>query len=426
MPASCAFTIIQDLYLLNRNFCSSDYDASLGFLNKLLPLKFYTFRKEDELNGWEIPPKWDFIEGTIAYLGKVIFKVEHPLQIIGLSKPFQGKVTLEELRKHLFYDRRDPKATPYHFRQNYRPWERDWGFCVSQEFYDNLPEGPFEVTIKTQEEEGYLTIGENRKEGKNPETFAFVAHLDHPGMANDDLAGVAVGIELFRRLQNIPTKFSYSLVLVQEIIGSVFYLEKMQKTGHKILESCFLEMLGTKTPLAFQKSRKEDTQLENSLQDALKPYTHRVGPFRSIICNDEIVWESYGIPMASLSRYPYPEYHSEKDNPSIISEEFLEESVQVLLKSIQELEKKTLLRKKFKGVLSLSNPQYNLYVDPGQPAFGSVAGESIQKLRLLMDLLPMYPSPIFVEKIASDLSLSMEEVLKYLKLWQDKGLVELI
>ena len=78
-------------------------------------------------------------------------------------------------------------------------------------------------------------------------------------------------------------------------------------------------------------------------------------------------------PMASLSRYPYPEYHSDKDNISIIDPAMLEESVDILLKGVLELDRSTLMRKKFEGVLALSNPAYNLYVDPGQPAFGSVA-----------------------------------------------------
>lgn len=414
--------IVKDLYLKNRNFCSTDYDFCLDYLNGLLPLKIHTFSPNDEFNGWKIPPKWDLIEGMIRFNGKTLLEVDHPLQVIGLSAPFKGVVTEEVLRQHLHYDHRNPQLIPYHFRQNYRPWERSWGFCVSKQFYDSLQTGDYEVAIETRESPGYLKVAEHHKVGEHPETFAFVAHLDHPGMANDDLAGVAVGIELFRRLQKQRTKFSYRLVIVQEIIGSVFYF---RNPPENILESCFLEMLGTDTPLAFQASREGKTQLERSLLSALKPISHRIGSFRSIICNDEIVWESQGIPMASLSRFPYPEYHSEKDNLSIIKNEALEESIQVLQKGIADLEQSTLVRKKFKGVLALSNPEFNLYIDPGQPAFGTVAPETTQKLRLLMDLLPMYPNPFFLESLAQDVDLSSSVVLEFLKLWENKGLVEL-
>lgn len=427
MIDSVAYKIIQDLCDRNRNFCSTDYDFSLDYLDALLPLRIYSYTAKDQFNGWEIPPKWDLVKGTIKKDGRLIFEVTHPLQIIGLSLPFHGVVPLEELKKHLHYDHRDPRSTPYHFRQNYRPWERDWGFCVTKEFFDSFVPGNYEVEIITDESEGYLKIAEHTIKGAVDETMAFVAHLDHPGMANDDLAGVAVGIELFRRLSKTKHKFTYKLVLVQEIIGSVYYLGKNAQERQNVIESFFLEMLGTNTQFAIQKSRKGETLFEKSIEKTLqrKGINHRVGPFKAVISNDEPVWESYGIPMASLSRFPYPQYHSNNDNPSIISQESLEESVQILYETLLEYDKATFMRKNFEGVLALSNPDYNLYVDPGQPAFGSVADDKIQKLRLLMDLMPMFPASIFVEKMAAEAQLPLEEVINYLKLWENKNLIQL-
>lgn len=421
------FQIVKDLCDKNRNFCSSDYDLCLRHLDSFLPLKIHTFKSEDQFNGWEIPPKWDLIKGTISQNGKIIFEVKHPLQIIGLSAPFKGTVSAEDLKKHLHYDHRNLSSTPYHFRQNYRPWERDWGFCVTKNFYDSIRSGNYDVEIATDEGPGCLKIAEHVVAGEVPDTIAFVAHLDHPGMANDDLAGVAVGIEVFRRLGQTKPKFSYKLVLVQEIIGSVYYLGKDHRSRQNVIESCFLEMLGTSTEFAIQKSRREETRIENCLETVLntKGIKYKIGPFKAVISNDEPVWESYGIPMASISRFPYPEYHSDKDDPSIISPERLEESVAVILAAISELEKCTLMRKKFSGVLALSNPNYNLYVDPGQPAFGSVAEEKVQKLRLLMDLMPMLPPSIFIEKIAAEIQLPLEDILNYLKLWEKKQLIQL-
>ncbi len=428
MRTSLAYNIVQDLWKLNRNFCSSDYDAALNYLQKILPFEMHPFSPKEQFNGWVIPPKWDLLRATIHFQEKLIFQAQTPLQVIGLSAPFKGTVSKEELLQHLHYDRRDAAATPYHFRQNYRPWDRDWGFCVPRTFCDSLQAGDYEVEIATEEGEGVLKIASYTKAGEHPETFTFVAHLDHPGMANDDLAGVAVGVELFARLANVSTKFSYQLVLVQEIIGSVFYLGKLTNLSEHVVESCFLEMLGSDTKLALQKSYKGDSMLEKALQNVLaeSKIPHRIGSFRSIICNDEPVWESYGIPMTSLSRFPYPEYHSDKDTPAIITVDALEESIQLLEALVNKLDQATLMRKKFKGVLALSNPKLDLYVDPGQPAFGSVGDESVKKLRLLMDLLPLYPKNRFVEQMAQDVEMPLEEVLGYLRLWEKKNLVELI
>lgn len=427
MSHSTAYQLIADLWKLNRNFCSSDYDNSLNYINKILPLEIYKYPAKGNFNGWEIPPKWDLIKAEIKSEDKVIFRASHPLHVIGLSKSFSGKVSREELKRHLHYDSRRDDAVPYHFRQNYRPWDRDWGFCVTKQFYDSLNEDRYMVELMTQESAGYLHVAEYTHRGTSPETFVFVAHLDHAGMANDDLAGVAVGVEAFQRLLSRKTKFSYRLLLVQEIIGSVYYLGINSRASKSVLEACFLEMLGSKTPLALQHSFKGEGVLEKELANILSEKKEaREGPFRSIICNDEMVWESFKIPMASLSRFPYPEYHSDHDNLGIISKESLNESVEVLLELIERLDKFTLMHKKFQGVLALSNPIYDLYVDTGQMAFGNMASDELKSMRLLMDLLPVFPQEIFVEQISEKVNLPVQKVLNYLQKWKEKGLVDLI
>lgn len=427
MYGNLAYSIIHDLYLRNRNFCSTDYDFCLSYIHDLIPLKIHTFEENQPYNGWEIPPKWDLVKGEIWRDSQLIFKATHPLHVIGLSRSFSGNVSLEELKKHLHYDARFPNSVPYHFRQNYRPWERDWGFCVTKDFYDSLSEGNYEVTIQTAESKGYLKVAEHTHQGENPETFVFVAHLDHPGMANDDLAGVAVGVEAFHHLLQKKTKFTYRLVILQEIIGSAFYLGKIPKALDNVLEACFLEMLGSDTPLALQRSSQGKGHLETTLANLLENSPgFRQGPFRGIVCNDEMVWESYGIPMASLSRFPYPEYHSDKDNIDIMNKKSLHESVEALIKTIETIDQSILMRKKFSGVLAVSNPCYNLYVDPGQMAFGVHVNEDQKKLRLLMDILPILPKNYFVDQIIDELQMPKEIALDYLNKWKAKQLIDLI
>ncbi len=427
MNGSIADKIVQDLWNSNRNFCSSDYDKCLEYINKIIPLKIYHYPENGNYHGWAIPPKWDLIKGEIRCHGEVIFRATQPLHIIGLSKSFCGEVSQNELKKHLHYDSRRPDAIPYHFRQNYRPWDRDWGFCVPKQFYDSLEADSYSIELVTQESAGYLNVGEHTHQGENQETFVFVAHLDHGGMANDDLAGVAVGVEVFKHLLSKKTKFSYRLLLVQEIIGSVYYLGKNPEASSHVLESCFLEMLGSDTPLSLQHTFKGESFLEKELSAILtKKKDAGEGPFRSIVCNDEMVWESFNIPMASLSRFPYPEYHSDLDNLNIIKKEALKESVEIILELIDRLDKSTLMRKKFQGVLALSNPEYNLYIDPGQMAFGIVVPDELKSLRLLMDFLPILPKEMFIEQIADKVNLSSDKILDYLRKWQEKDLIELI
>lgn len=424
--AQLAKQIVDDLWLKNRNFCSTDYDACLDYFNRILPFNVHEYRCETNENGWVIPPKWDLESATVSYNGTVIYSAHNPLQVIGLSSPFRGVVSLDELKRHLHTDKRFADAVPYHFRQNYRPWERDWGFCVPQTFVDSLQPGDYTVEIETKEAPGSLKVAEYVKTGSTPYGFAFVAHLDHAGMANDDLAGVAVGVEFFSRLSAATTKFTYRLVLVQEIIGSHFYLK--HNRGPHILESCFLEMLGSRTPLALQATYAGQSYLELVMENVLQTanIAHRTGKFREIICNDEVMWESVGIPMASLSRFPYPEYHSDKDNPAIIDTASLEEAIQVLEQVVAKLEASTLIHKRFEGVIALSHPDYDLYVDPGQPAFNIIASDSQKKLRQVMDQLPLIPTWLFADQLARQVDIAVTDMLPYLRKWEAKGLLELI
>ncbi len=152
---------------------------------------------------------------------------------------------------------------------------------------------------------------------------------------------------------------------------------------------------------------------------------HRVGAFESWLLNDEYIWEAYGIPMASLSRFPYPEYHSDRDNVTAISESALNEAVDVLEKAIDIVECSPLVTKRFEGILCLSNPQYDLYIDPGQVVFGDGPDETRRRMRLLMDTIPTITKPVTIRQIAEMVELPIDVVAQYLEKWRAKGLIDI-
>ena len=420
--------IINDLTPLNRVFCSSDYYKTIDYLCNILPFKIHSYTPDQEHNGWVIPPKWDFNEGKIIKDGNVIYDAaDHPLKLIALSLPFEGVMARDELKKHLHYDARYKDAIPYHFRQLYRSWERDWGFCVPKSFYDSLEPGEYEVIIRTKEAEGELKVLEYTHEGKLDYTILLAAHLDHPGMANDDLSGCAVGVEVMRRLKNKKTKFSYSLLLHQEIIGAEYYLA--HNRDNSILEGLFLEMLGTDTQPGLQSAPWGMTNIElflkQAMNDAEIEYRHE--SYGDIVVNGEYIFAGYDIPVSSFSRYPYPEYHTSRDNPDIISEKSLEESVNLIMDAIDRLENDPLIIKNYEGNICVSNPDYDLYVDPGQPAFGSVNYDTeINKMRKLMELMPSIKYPISCGLLSELFSIDTVLFEEYIKRWDEKGLLELV
>lgn len=422
--------ILRDLTPLNRAVCSLGYDQTVDYLLDVLPFRLTSVPSSREHNGWVIPPSWDVEEARIVKDGRTVYDgTEHPLGVIALSKSFSGTVSLDELRNHLHYDHRDDDSIPFHYRQQFRSWSRDWGFCIPKRLIDQLVPGDYEVVIRTAEAPGVMKILEYTHQGSLDSTIVLGGNLDHAGVANDGLAGCVVGLEVLRRLRGRKTKFTYSLVLSPGIIGSELYLAGLdQSKRSRILEGIFLEMLGSATPLAVQESRRSMVSTLHALKASLEhlglPY--RTGPFESIIVNDEYVWENYGIPMLSFSRFPYPEYHSSGDSIEIIKEASLNEAVEALIGAVDRLEASPMIIKKFEGNICLSNPQYDLYVDYGQIALGDALSDQRRRMRCLMDFVPALDRPVSVKAVAEHVGLPEEATLEYLNRWAAKGLIELL
>jgi aminopeptidase-like protein len=422
--------ILRDLTPLNRAVCSLGYDRAVDYLCEVLPFRVISVPSSHEHNGWVIPPSWDVEEARIVKEGRTIYDgTAHPLGVIGLSRSFSGIVSLEELRRHLYFDHRHDDSIPFHYRQQFRSWFRDWGFCLPKRLFDQLAPGDYEVLIRTAEAPGVVKILEYQHEGSLNFTIVLGGNLDHAGVANDGLAGCVVGMEVMRRLRSRKTKFTYSLVLSPGIIGSELYLAGLSQAERgRILEGIFLEMLGSKTPLAVQDSRRSMVSVIHALKASLDQMglPHRTGPFESIIVNDEYVWENYGIPMISFSRFPYPEYHSSNDSVEIIQETSLNEAVEALIQTVDRLEASPIVIKKFEGNICLSNPQYDLYVDSGQVALGDSQSDHQRRMRSLMDFLPALDRPTSSKAIADRFGLPEESTLEYLQRWATKGLIDVL
>lgn len=219
----------------------------------------------------------------------------------------------------------------------------------------------------------------------------FVAHIDHPGLSNDDMAGCAVGIELLNRIaEKYPSSsYTYKLLLVPEIVGSVFYLKALGEGVKNIKYAMFLEALGNNNSFNFQGSYSGDSYIDRVSRAVLARYPDsRLHAFRESVGNDEIVFEAPGIeiPTPSISRFPYPEYHTSDENMDIILEDKLEEAVQYLMDIVFILENDRCVKRRFDGLVSLANPKYDLYIDPGQIITGDL--HKNKKMELFQSKMP--------------------------------------
>lgn len=332
------FKILKSIYPLRLAPVSEDSDKAAEILCKELDFKVHEYPSGEKFNGWTVPDSWKALEAKIYKDGNLIYDgMAHPLGVIGYSDSFEGKISLEELKKHLFYHPKFPDALVYHCDYFYKPWKKDWGFSLPYNLYENLEDGEYDIKLKTSYEKGTLKVLDYFLEGESKDTIILNAHNCHAAQANDDIAGVVVAIQVIRELaKRKKRKYSYRVIIAPEHFGSIFYLKNLNdKEIANFKYAMFLEMLGTKNNFALQESFNGTSLIDQAAHNYLKHnFSDSVNDkFRKIVGNDETVWEApgYEVPCISLSRTLYPEYHSNLDNEDIIFEDKLNEAAKTVL-----------------------------------------------------------------------------------------------
>ena len=377
---------MNDICMENRCLVGPGYDRALERVGRELALTVHEAPSGSDVWTWHVPEAWDVREAWFAANGvRYADFARHPLHVWSHSLPFRGRVSREELLGHLTTDPQRPRAIPFDFRY----YERAWGFSLEHERLAELTADHYDVVIDTLEFPGTLKVGEHVIPGRSPDSLLVVTHLDHAGQANDDLAGVAVSVEVAKRLAGRDLHHTLRFLYLPEHIGSVAYLALNEALIPTFRWGLFLEMLGVDQPLVLQHSREASSAIDRVVKLALRetgePFGE--GPFLQVIMNDEQVLDGPGvaIPTVSLSRAryepsslppqsdappnytsvyeapPYPEYHSSDDSMRIISDAALEQAATVVTRAIEILDQDAYPRRRYRGTVQLS--RHGLWVD---------------------------------------------------------------
>lgn len=288
---------------------------------------------------------------------------------------------------------------------------------------EGLPDGDFEVLIDIEEGEPELLMARGVIAGKSDLTFALCAHLDHPGMANDGLSGVMVACEAFSRLQGRELEYGLEVLIVPEIIGSEHYL------GSKLFptpfEGLFIESVGRKGSLVLQSSLTKSYIIEDTLAKLItaEDSSSRTIGYKEIFGNDEGCFEAYGCPMPALHRGKFEGYHSSSDDFASLNREAVDQAIEIVVKLVEEIQSEVLIRKNFSGVVALSNPLFDVYVDPGQSAFASKTTSS--SLRRVMEIMSLPQEVVSLREICLKADSNHASTYQYLKTWEKSGLIEM-
>jgi len=275
--------LINDAWLKRRDIISDGFDESLEYISKIVPLKIYKIPSGTKCWTWTIPEKWSVKDAFIKDMdGKEILNLkDHPLHIMSYSLPVNKVVDKKELLEHLHSRKDVPDAIPFEFKY----YERDWGFCIQHSKLKKINKNKYKVFIDSKFEKGDLKVGEYTIAGKSDETIILVAHLCHPCQANDDLAGVAVLVDVAKELIKQNNYYTYKVLFVPETIGSIAYLSQNEQIISKLKYGIFFEMLGNDNSLALQLSKQGNTKIDRIARYVMKKRLNkfREGKFREIV-----------------------------------------------------------------------------------------------------------------------------------------------
>lgn len=404
---------------LYRHIATPGLHQALGVLGDYVDLDVVEIPTGSDCFTWRIPPAWSVERAEVRLGDRVILKAEdHPLTVQPYSVSFSGRIGRDELLRHLVWSESQPDAYAYKSQLAYQTDVRkDWLLSLPWSVARDLPDGDYDVDLRTVWTDGTMPIGEATLPGDSETTILLVAHLCHPGIADDGLSGVATGIRILQALaERRSRRYTYRLVLPPETIGSVGWLLRRRHLLPSLGAGIVMESLGNGSPLAWKRTFPGDTPIDRIARHCAgrrEPMEER--DFHDKVGNDELVFADpdFAVPMISVQRWPYAEYHTSNDNADLLRPERLDEAFQFIMEMIDILETDSVPQRCFVGPVHLS--RHGLYVDPRQDR------DLYLKVWRVMQHLGGGQS---VFEIAEAVGLDFAVLDGYLAGWRDRGLID--
>ncbi|MBV8378495.1 MAG: DUF4910 domain-containing protein [Verrucomicrobia bacterium] len=337
-----AYAAIKALYPICRSITGDGIRQSLRLLQNTVPLVLHEIPSGTPVFDWFVPKEWNIRD---AYIKddkgeRVVDFQRSNLHVLNYSLPVRRKMSLTELRPHLFTLPETPDWIPY--RTSY--YRETWGFCLSKTQLDRMEEGEYEVCIDSSLEPGYLTYGEYRIQGATEEEVLLSCHACHPSLCNDNLSGMTVAARLARFLKGVSLRYSYRLLWIPGTIGSITWLARNEDLLPRIKHGLVLSCVGDSGSFTYKRSRRRDAEVDQAVEHVL---SHSGRKFEALdfvpYGYDERQYCSPGInlPVGCFMRTPngrYPQYHTSADDLTLVSASSLGESLLQLLRVIQVFE----------------------------------------------------------------------------------------
>jgi aminopeptidase-like protein len=327
--------LAKELFPIHRTLINRGYDRSLEIIQQALPLDVTEYPSGTAVWDWTVPNAWDVNEAYVedSQGRRLIDFADSNLHLSAYSLPFDGEVTRDELLEHLAWIESQPDAIPY----GYLYYQRDWQFNIAYRDLERFTDDRYRVRIDVDERPGALKVGCCYLPGSSEQEVLFSTYLCHPSLANDNLSGVVVAVELFKALSQLKDRrCSYRLLILPETIGAITWLAHHGDLFENIVGGYVVYDCGDPGSVTYKRSYCQDAVVDRAAAHVLKHYSHdaSVRPWHPS-GSDERQYNAPGvrIPTGSFMRTPageFSQYHTSLDTLDVLSPDALLDSVQML------------------------------------------------------------------------------------------------
>ncbi len=336
------YDLVKELFPICRSITGDGVRETLEIIKKHIPIETHEISSGTKVFDWTIPKEWNIKDAYVKNSKgeKIIDFKKSNLHILNYSIPIKKKVSLSELKDHIFTLSDHPKWIPY--RTSY--YEENWGFCISHNQFKKLIEDEYEVVISSTLKEGHLTYGELFLKGESDKEILFSCYVCHPSMCNDNLSGVSLLTFLAKYISKKKLKYSYRFLFIPETIGAITWLALNEKKVKKIQGGLVATCLGDKGHFTYKKTRNGNTIIDKIIERILKESEENyevIDFFPSGSDERQFSSPGFNLSIGSLTRTLYgkfPEYHTSADNLDFVQPKYFQNTFEMYIKIFTELE----------------------------------------------------------------------------------------
>ncbi len=343
METDCSLlNLIKELYPICRSITGEGVRETLRIIQKRVPLEIQEVPSGTKVFDWTVPPEWNVTDAYVMNReGKRVIDFQsHNLHLMSYSVPVRKKMTLEELRPHLFSLPAHPEWIPY--RTSY--YKENWGFCMRHVDFEELSDEEYDVVIDSTLQAGSLTYGQLYLPGETSDEVLVSCHVCHPSLCNDNLSGITVAVKLAETMAARSRRYSYRFLFIPGTIGSITWLAQNEKIVPCIRHGLVITGVGDAGNVTYKKSRQGNAEIDRAMTHVLR----HSGEAHSIIDFSPYGYDErqycspgFNLPVGCFMRTlhgQYPEYHSSADNLNLVRSESLSRSYADCLQTFELLE----------------------------------------------------------------------------------------